>query len=59
MGGSCPEGKSEVIVWGTKVRGILFWGGGDFMWELPGGSYPRGEVSLNRNHPSHKYDRSP
>ena len=59
MRGSCPEGKySEVIVWGAKVRGILFWEW-DFMWELPGGSYPRGELSLNRNHPSHKSDRSP
>ena len=44
---------------GDKSPGDFVLGGGDFMWELPGGSYPRGEVSLNRNHPSHKYDRSP
>lgn len=58
MGGSCPEGKSEVIVWGTKVRGILFWGGG-FHVGIAWGELSQGEVSLNRNHPSHKYDRSP
>ena len=54
MGGSCPEGKSEVIVWGTKVRGILFWGGGGISWgnglggALPGGSVIESKSSITQ-----------
>lgn len=44
---------------GDKSPGDFVLGGGGFHVGIAWGELSQGEVSLNRNHPSHKYDRSP